>query len=32
MTTTTAERDQPRLKHRYRDEIVAQLRDQFIST
>ena len=29
MTTTTAERTQPRLKQRYRDEIVAQLRDQF---
>jgi large subunit ribosomal protein L5 len=29
MTTTTAERSQPRLKQRYRDEIVGQLRDQF---
>jgi large subunit ribosomal protein L5 len=29
MTTTMAERTQPRLKQRYRDEIVAQLRDEF---
>ncbi len=29
MTTTTEERTQPRLKQRYRDEIVGQLRDEF---
>jgi large subunit ribosomal protein L5 len=29
MTTTTTERAQPRLKQRYRDEIVAQLREEF---
>jgi large subunit ribosomal protein L5 len=29
MTTTTPERTQPRLKQRYRDEVVAKLRDEF---
>ncbi|HET9901355.1 MAG TPA: 50S ribosomal protein L5 [Actinomycetes bacterium] len=29
MSTTTEERTQPRLKQRYRDEIVGQLRDEF---
>ena len=29
MTTTTEERTQPRLKQRYRDEIVGQLRGEF---
>ena len=29
MTATTAERTLPRLKQRYRDEIAAQLREQF---
>src|SRR5947207_14889006 len=29
MTATTTERMQPRLKQRYREEIVANLRDQF---
>jgi large subunit ribosomal protein L5 len=29
MTTTTPERTQPRLKQRYRDEVVGRLRDEF---
>jgi large subunit ribosomal protein L5 len=29
MTTATEERTQPRLKQRYRDEVVGQLRDEF---
>ena len=29
MSTTTEERTQPRLKQRYRDEIVGQLREEF---
>jgi large subunit ribosomal protein L5 len=29
MTTTTPEKTQPRLKQRYRDEVVGRLRDEF---